>query len=85
MWMPKYDDSIRANYQTLALVGFKRVMVKEQRGDCEIQREKSEGDFGCLSLSMPNKSLLGFPGKGGGKNERHAKGGAGWVISAEGF
>lgn len=47
-------------------------------------RQRSEGEFGCLSLSLPNKSLHGYPGKGGMEEGREGPS-VGCVISAEGF
>lgn len=52
------------------------------------QREKSEAEFECLSLSLSNKSLLGYPAKmKGWKKKRQGREGlsVGCVISAEGF
>lgn len=51
MWMPNYDNSPRANCQTLTLDGFEQAIWGGgggewlQRGECEreMERKKSEG------------------------------------------
>lgn len=54
MWMPKYDDSIRASCQTLALDGCKRIIVRKlscEGKECGGQIEKeSLGAYSCHCL-----------------------------------
>ncbi len=83
MWMPKYDVSLQADCQTIALDQFLSVIwvkgiAAQRKSVKDGDRRVREGAFGCLSLSLLNKSLLSFPGKGVEVGKAKKKGGR-WV------